>query len=89
MASEIMVVNTAIANCIRERRLSQLMGLIQIGAGDGMHTIDDSLLELVLGDRITFPDAASHCSDVSYFQQQYQQALKEKKKSWFGKLLGG
>jgi hypothetical protein len=43
----------------------------------------------VLDDRITFPDAASHCSDVNYFQQQYQLAVKEKKKGWFGRLMGG
>lgn len=90
LASEVMVVNTAIANCIRERRLAQVMGLIQIGAGDGMHTFDESLLELVLADRISFPDAANFCSDVNYFQQQYQVAIKEKKrKGWFGRLMGG
>ncbi len=90
MASEVMVVNTGIGHCIRERRLAQLAGLIQIGAGDGMHTIDESLLELVLADRIAFPDAATYCTDPTYFQTQYQQAIQQKKrKGWFGRLMGG
>ena len=60
LASELMMVNNAIASCIRDRRLSQIPSLMQLGAADGMHTIDDSLLELVLGERIALGDALDH-----------------------------
>src|SRR6201981_3981992 len=56
LATELMIVNSGIAACIRERRLSQIPGLIQIGAADGMHTVDDSLIELLLADRIQLMD---------------------------------
>jgi twitching motility protein PilT len=88
LASELMVVNTGIAACIRERRLAQLTGMIQIGSADGMHTVDGSLLELLLDDRITLEDALSHCSDVDYFREQYQKALQQKKKGWFSRMMG-
>ncbi len=90
LASEIMVVNSGIAACIRDGRLSQIPGLIQIGGADGMHTVDESLLELVLDDRISLPDALSYCSNQDYFRQQHQQAQQQKKrKSWFGRFLSG
>lgn len=88
LASELMVVNTGIATCIRDGRLAQLPGLIQIGGNDGMHTIDDSLLELVLDNRITIPDALSYCTNQEYFRQQHQNALQQKKRqSWFGRFM--
>lgn len=88
LASELMVVNTGIAACIRDGRLSQIPGLMQIGGADGMHTIDDSLLELVLDNRISLPDALSYCSNHEYFRQQHQQASQQKKRqSWFGRFM--
>jgi twitching motility protein PilT len=90
LASEIMVVNTGIATCIRDGRLSQIPGLIQIGGADGMHTVDDSLLELTLDKRISLPDALSYCSNQEYFRQMHQQALQQKKRqSWFGRFMAG
>ena len=52
-----MTVNSGIEACIRDQRLSQIPGLIQIGGADGMHTVDDSLIELLLADRISLMDA--------------------------------
>ncbi|MFZ4766726.1 MAG: type IV pilus twitching motility protein PilT [Roseimicrobium sp.] len=90
LASELMVVNTGIAACIRDRRMSQIPGLMQIGAADGMHTVDDSLLELVLDKRISLPDALSYCTDQNYFRQQHEHAVKQKKRqSWFGRFVTG
>jgi twitching motility protein PilT len=90
LASEILVVNTGVATCIRDGRFSQIPGLIQIGGGDGMHTVDDSLIELVLDKRISLPDALSYCSNQEHFRQMHQQALQQKKRnSWFGRFLAG
>jgi twitching motility protein PilT len=88
LASELMVVNSGIASCIRDRRLAQLPGLMQIGGNDGMHTIDDSLLELVLDKRISLPEAMMHSTDQNYFRESYQYAVKEtKRNSWFGRFM--
>ena len=88
LATELMAVNTAIGACIRERRLAQLQGMMQIGSADGMHTIDDSLMELLLDNRISLPDALSHCSEPNYFKEQFQNAKQKQRKGWFGRVLG-
>jgi len=80
LASELMTVNSGIAACIRDQRLSQIPGLIQIGGADGMHTVDDSLIELLLADRVNLIDAMAHARDPNFVKEQFQQALKSQKK---------
>jgi twitching motility protein PilT len=46
LASEILVANPGIRACIRERRWEQLVGLVEIGRQEGMHTIDEDLERL-------------------------------------------
>lgn len=46
-AYEIMVVNTAISNLIREGKTFQIASAIQVGRKDGMMTMDQSIMELV------------------------------------------
>ncbi len=77
LASEIMTMNHGIARCIRDRRFSQLAGLIQLGGHDGMHTIDDSLLHLLTNDYITLDLALAHCRDKEFIRTQFQKHLKE------------
>jgi twitching motility protein PilT len=89
LATELMTVNTGVAASIRERRLSQLPSLIQIGAADGMHTVDDSLLELLLADRISLQDAMAYARDPDAIKTQFQTALKNKRKGWFGRVFSG
>ncbi|PYJ01306.1 MAG: hypothetical protein DMF00_05405 [Verrucomicrobia bacterium] len=83
LASELMIVNSGIAACIRDRRLSQIPGLIQIGATDGMHTVDDSLIELLLADRVGLIDAMAHARDPNFVKEEFQKALKSQRKGWF------
>src|SRR4051794_10545778 len=80
LASELMTINSGIEACIRYQRLSQIPGLIQIGGADGMHTVDDSLIELLLADRINLIDAMAHARDPNFVKEQFQQALKSQKK---------
>ena len=47
MACEVMRVNNAIANLIRERQLQQVYSVIQTGKAEGMVTMNDSLRRLV------------------------------------------
>jgi len=88
LATELLTVNSGIEACIRSGRLAQLPGLIQIGTADGMHTVDDSLIELLLADRISLMDALAHARDPNFVKEQFQQALKSKRKGWFAGILG-
>jgi twitching motility protein PilT len=88
LATELMTVNSGIEACIRDRRLSQIPGLMQIGGADGMHTIDDSLIELLLANRISLMDAMTHARDPNFVKEQFQQALKTQRKGWFAGVFG-
>jgi twitching motility protein PilT len=83
LATELMIVNSGIEACIRDRRLSQIPGLIQIGHNDGMHTVDESLIELLLGERIDLMDAMAHARDSNFVKEEFQKALKSQRKGWF------
>jgi twitching motility protein PilT len=88
LATELMTVNSGIEACIRDRRLSQIPGLIQIGHPDGMHTVDDSLIELLLADRISLMDAMAHARDPNFVKDEFQKALKSQRKGWFAGMFG-
>jgi twitching motility protein PilT len=88
LATELMTVNSGIEACIRDRRLSQIPGLIQIGGADGMHTVDESLIELLLAERISLMDALAHARDPNFVKEHFQQALKTQRKGWFAGILG-
>jgi twitching motility protein PilT len=88
LATELMTVNSGIEACIRDRRLSQIPGLIQIGHPDGMHTVDDSLIELLIADRITLMDAMAHARDPNFVKEEFQKALKSQRKGWFAGMFG-
>ncbi|PYK25159.1 MAG: type IV pili twitching motility protein PilT [Verrucomicrobia bacterium] len=88
LASELMIVNSGIEACIRDRRLSQIPGLIQIGRADGMHTVDESLIELLIADRISLMDAMAHARDPNFVKEEFQKALKSQRKGWFSGIFG-
>jgi twitching motility protein PilT len=88
MATELMTVNSGIAACIRDQRLSQIPGLIQIGHPDGMHTVDDSLIELLIANRISLMDAMAHARDPNFVKEEFQKALKSQRKGWFAGVFG-
>ena len=78
LATEILTLNSAMGRCIRDRRFAQMPGLIQIGAQDGMHTIDDSLLHLLTNDFILLDDALAHCRDKHFIRENFHKAMKER-----------
>ena len=57
-AYEIMVVNTAISNLIREGKTFQISSAIQVGRKDGMMTLEQSVLELVNNQEVNPEDVA-------------------------------
>jgi len=53
-----------------------------------MHTVDDSLIQLLLADRISLMDAMAHARDPNFVKEQFQQALKTQSKGWFAGMFG-
>ena len=88
LATELLMVNSGIEACIRAGRLSQIPGLIQIGTKDGMHTVDDSLIELLIAERISLMDAMGHARDPDFVKEEFQKALKSQRKGWFAGVFG-
>lgn len=67
MASEIMRSDNAIRHLIRSRKIEQLPGMIEIGHGKGMHTIDNSLQGLLERGLIERSEALAHARDRDLF----------------------
>jgi twitching motility protein PilT len=62
-AIEIMVVNSAIRNLIRENKAHQMTSIIQTQTQIGMQTMDQALKELFMAGRITYEDALSRANN--------------------------
>jgi len=71
LASEILVANPAVRATIREKRWEQIVGLVEIGAKDGMHTIDDSLSELYTAGMISYDEMLANARDAGALADQY------------------
>lgn len=68
-ACEVMVVNPAIANLIREGKSHQITSMIQGGASEGMQTMDSQLAMLVNKNLVSYEVALSRAQDKKFFQQ--------------------
>jgi len=66
-ALEILLVNIAVSNLIREERVFQLRSVMQTGRNLGMRLFDDSLLELMRAGTISKEAARKHCDDPKLF----------------------
>ena len=83
LATETLVANPGVQACIRERRWEQLVGLIEIGAKDGMHTIDEDLAGLYLSLQISKEMAIANARDRGRFEAMTRE-VQMKKKGLFG-----
>ncbi len=68
MASEFLFNNSAIRACIRDHRFEQIVGLMEIGRKDGMHTFDDIMEDLYLGHQISKEEAVAGSRDAARMQ---------------------
>jgi twitching motility protein PilT len=71
-ANEILLGSPALANMIREGKVSQIPSLIQGGLSEGMQTMDHALTKLIKEDRITPETAHEKATDKSLFCRQDQ-----------------
>lgn len=60
-AFEVMIVNTAIRNMIRESKVHQMETVMYSSASEGMMTMDSCLLELYKAGKITKKDVMTYC----------------------------
>ena len=68
LASELMIPGHGIRACIRERKVEQLVGLMEIGTREGNRTIDASLSLLLDAGYITREEALFHCRESKIFE---------------------
>jgi twitching motility protein PilT len=76
LASEVLVPGHGLRNCIRERKLEQIVGLMEIGHRDGNRTIDQCIAGLLEAGLVTREEALFHCRD----RKDFEATLKEPKK---------
>ena len=65
LAAEVMLVNSAIRNLIRENRIWQVPMVMQMSSQSGMQLMDDSLAALVRQKKITVEEAVARSTDES------------------------
>jgi twitching motility protein PilT len=68
-ALEILVVDMAIANLIREGKTHQIPGMIQVGKKKGNQPLDDAIMEHLRHARISPEEAYDKCLDKKKFRQ--------------------
>jgi twitching motility protein PilT len=68
-AREVILVNHAIANLIRENKIYQIPSILQMNRKNGMVTMQDSLLDLVERGEITVKSALDKTSDHDSFKK--------------------
>jgi twitching motility protein PilT len=80
LATEVMKMNYALRSCVRDKKLEQVVGLMEVGRQEGMHTIDDSLETLMKGGMISREEAKQHCRDMTRFEPP--EVDEQKKSIW-------
>jgi twitching motility protein PilT len=78
LATEILRTNHAMRNCIRDRKLEQIVGLMEIGTREGNRTIDQSIGELFEANLITREEALFHCRERRIFEAPPKEPKKPK-----------
>ncbi len=73
-AFEIMIMNAAISNLIRENKSFRIDGTIQTSANQGMILLDDWLFKLYQKGEIAFDAMMSYAKDTGYLQRKVQEA---------------
>lgn len=68
-ALEILFVNTAVANLVREGKTFQIPSIIQTGKGDGMQLLDQSIMDYMMKKIITPEEAYLKANDKKTFER--------------------
>jgi twitching motility protein PilT len=76
LATEMLIVNPAARKHIRDRELHFLVNVIQMGRKNGMHLMDDSLLELYEAGEITYETAVNYSHDPGEMRKKIHKNSK-------------
>lgn len=68
-ATEVLVATPAVGSLIRDGKTQDIANVIQGGRSRGMHTLDDSLAELVRQQLVTTREAACHSRNKGRFEE--------------------
>ena len=74
VASEILMVNAAVRNIIREAKTHQLETVIQTGAEEGMQTIDSDLARLVKTGKVSLEEAKNYALNINQLERFVKKA---------------
>lgn len=69
VATEVLVANNAVSNIVREGRTQDLVSVLQGGKSQGMHTLDDSLEQLVQHGIVEGREAYLHAHNKPRFER--------------------
>ncbi len=69
-AFEVMIVNSAISNIIRENKMQQIDNVIYAGAGEGMISMDNDILRLYRAGRISAENALLYASSPDVLKKR-------------------
>ncbi|GMU93873.1 MAG: twitching motility protein PilT [Candidatus Hydrogenedentota bacterium] len=75
LALEVMIPNTAIRSLIREQKLQQIPSMIEIGTGEGMMTMNQSLFRLVKRNIISVDMAFKRSTDPDGLRRLMEKGL--------------
>lgn len=78
LATEILRPSHAIRNCIREKKMEQIIGLMEISHKEGNQTIDESIMNLLKAKVITRQEALFNCRDRKSFASDLDDGKKRK-----------
>ncbi len=68
-ALEVLVVNSAVANLIREGKTFQIPSMIQTGKGEGMQLMDQALIDLLMEKKVSPEEAYLKGNDKNAFRR--------------------
>ena len=69
VAAEILIVNSAVRNLIRETKIHQIDSVIQNNSAAGMQGMDQTLARLVHEGVVSYDDAARHAHNIADFEK--------------------
>ena len=75
LAVEILMVTSAVRNLIREQKVEQIVSTMQTGGKYGMVTMNQSLADLYLKQKITYQEAVNRSADPEDLKKYLQRGL--------------
>jgi twitching motility protein PilT len=75
LACEVLIVNPAIRNLIREQKIEQINTVIQTGGKYGMVTMNQALVDLYKKQKITYQEAVNRSTDPEDLKKLLQKTL--------------